>query len=124
MGSTPWLAARDHMTPEDKDRFNNKPLSDLATDLEVATEEVYERHIWERAQRAAADQSEDMSHEPAIAPPQATGEASLPAPEERPHKFVPDSNWTMLTGKTSSGHRLIGDPHRGEGSRRGACGPH
>ena len=24
----------------------------------------------------------------------------MPAPEERPHKFVPDSNWTMLTGKT------------------------
>ena len=50
VGSTPWLAARDHMTPEDKDRFNNEPLSDLATDLEVATEEVYERHVWERAQ--------------------------------------------------------------------------
>ena len=42
MGSTPWLAARDHMTPEDKDRFNNEALSDLAMDLEVATEEVYE----------------------------------------------------------------------------------
>ena len=24
----------------------------------------------------------------------------MPAPEECPHKFVPDSNWTMLTGKT------------------------
>ena len=35
-----------------------------------------------------------------MVPPQATGEASLPAPEEHPHKFVPDSNWTMLTGKT------------------------
>ena len=42
VGSTPWLAARDHMTPEDKDRFNNEALSDLATDLEVAMEEVYE----------------------------------------------------------------------------------
>ena len=42
VGSTPWLAARDHMTLENKDRFNNEPLSDLATDLEVATEEVYE----------------------------------------------------------------------------------
>ena len=42
VGSTPWLAARDHMTPENKDRFNNEPLLDLATDLEVATEEVYE----------------------------------------------------------------------------------
>ena len=41
VGSTPWLAAQDHMTPENKDRFNNEPLSDLATDLEVATEEVY-----------------------------------------------------------------------------------
>ena len=100
MGSTPWLAARDHMTPENKDRFNNEPLSDLATDFEVATEEVYESHIQERAQRVAADQSEDTSHEPVIAPPQATGEASLPALEERPHKFVPDSNWTMLTRKT------------------------
>ena len=40
VGSTPWLAARDHMTPENKDGFNNEPLSDLATDLEVATEEV------------------------------------------------------------------------------------
>ena len=42
VGSTPWLAARDHMTPENKDRFNNEPLSDLAMDLEVATEEVHE----------------------------------------------------------------------------------
>ena len=42
VGSTPWLAARYHMTPEDKDRFNNEALSDLATDLEVAMEEVYE----------------------------------------------------------------------------------
>ena len=25
----------------------------------------------------------------------------MPAPEEHPHKFVLDSNWTMLTGKTS-----------------------
>ena len=100
VGSTPWLAAWDHMTPENKDRFKNEPLSDLAKDLEVATEEVYERHIRERAQRVAADQSEDTSHEPAIAPPQATREASLPAPEECPHKFVPDSNWTMLTEKT------------------------
>ena len=41
-----------------------------------------------------------MSHELVIAPPQATGEASLPAPEEHPHKFVLDSNWTMLTEKT------------------------
>ena len=101
VGSTPWLAARDHMTPEDKDRFNNEALSDLAMDLEVATEEVYECNVRERAQGVAADQSEDTSHEPAIAPPQATREASLPAPEECPHKFVPDSNWTMLTGKNA-----------------------
>ena len=101
MGSTPWLAAQDHMTLEDKDRFNNEPLSNVATDLEVAMEEVHERQVWERAQRVAADQPEDMSHEPAMAPSQATGEASLPPPEECPHKFVPDSNWTMLTRKTS-----------------------
>ena len=42
MGSTPWLVAQDHMTPENKDRFNNEPLSDLATDLGVATKGVYE----------------------------------------------------------------------------------
>ena len=42
VGSTPWLAAWDHMTPENKDRFNNEPLLGLATDLEVAMEEVYE----------------------------------------------------------------------------------
>ena len=42
VGSTPWLASRDHMTPENKDRPNNEPLLDLAMDLEVATEEVYE----------------------------------------------------------------------------------
>ena len=65
-----------------------------------------------------------MSREPVIAPPQATGEASLPAPEEHPHKFVPDSNWTMLTGKTSQDTEPFKDPHRGEGSGRGACGPH
>ena len=79
---------------------NTEPLSDVTTDLEVATEEVHEQQVWERAQRVAADQPEDTSHEPAMAPPQATREASLPPSEEHPHKFVPDSNWTMLTGKT------------------------
>ena len=92
VGSTPWLAARDHMTPEDKDRFNTEPSSDMATDLEVATEEVHERQVRERAKRVAADQPEVTSHEPVMAPPQATREASLPPREGHPHKFVPDSN--------------------------------
>ena len=49
VGSTPWLAGRDHMTKEDQDRFNTEPSSDVATDLEVATEEVHERQVQERA---------------------------------------------------------------------------
>ena len=32
VGSTPWLIARDHMTQEDWDRFNNEPLSAVASD--------------------------------------------------------------------------------------------
>ena len=31
-------------------------------------------------------------------PPQVTGEAQPSFTEERPHKFVPDSNWTLVTG--------------------------
>ena len=43
VGSTPWLIAWDHMTQEDRDRFNNEPLPTVASDLEVAMKEVYER---------------------------------------------------------------------------------
>ena len=99
MGSTPWLITRDHMTQEDWDQFNNEPLSAVASDLEVATEELYERQVQENVQRTDTNQPKDMPQNPADAPPQATGEAPLPPLEERPHKFIPDSNWTLVNGK-------------------------
>ena len=69
-------------------------------DLELATEEVYERQVQERIQRTDADQPKDAPQNPMAVPPQATREAPLPPPEEHPHKFILDSNWTLLTGKT------------------------
>ena len=88
------------MSQEDQGRFNNEPLSDLATDLEVAMEEVYERQVWDKIQRTVTDQPKDTPQNWVDVLPQATGEAPLPPPEEWPHKFVPDKNWMLVTGKT------------------------
>ena len=44
-------------------------------------------------------------------PPQGTGEAPQSLAEERPNKFVPDSNWALITGNrtgTGQGGRLPG----------------
>ena len=70
------------MTLEDQDWFNNKPLSTVASDLEVAMEEVNERQVWDNAQRMDTDQLKDMPQNPVDMPPQATREASMLPPEE------------------------------------------
>ena len=100
VGSTPWLIAWEHMTQEDWDRLNNEPPPDMVLDLEVATEEVYERQCQDNARRVDNDQLKDIPQNPPDTLPQATREASMPPPEEQPHKFVPDSNWMLITGKT------------------------
>ena len=100
VGSTPWLIAREHMSQEDQDRFNNEPLSDSAMDLEVATEEVCERQVRDKIQRMVIDQPKDTPQNLVDVPPQATGRTPLLPLEEQPHKFVPDKNWTLVTGKT------------------------
>ena len=41
-----------------------------------------------------------MPQNPSGTLPQATGEAHMPPLQERPHKFVPDSNWKLITRKT------------------------
>ena len=99
VGSTPWLIVWDHMTQEDWDWFNNEPLPTVASDLEVAMEEVYERQCRDNIQRTDNDQLKDVPQNPADTLPQATGEAPMPPPEEQPHKFVLDSNWMLITGK-------------------------
>ena len=50
VGSTPWLAARDHMTNEELDRFYSKPPPDVVSDLEVTTEAIYTQSCEESAQ--------------------------------------------------------------------------
>ena len=57
----------------------------------------------EKVQRMVTDQPEDTPQNPVNVLPQATGEAPLLLPEERPHRFIPDSNWTKVTG--SSGQK-------------------
>ena len=62
-------------------------------------EEVYERQVQDKIQRMVTDQPKYTPQNPINVPPQATGEAPLLPPEEWLHKFVPDSNWMLVTGK-------------------------
>ena len=62
--STPWLIAQEHMTEEDWDRFNNEPPPDMVLDLEVATEEAYERQCQDNAWRVDNDQPKDIPQNP------------------------------------------------------------
>ena len=79
-----------------------KPTDPVPSDLEVAMEEVHDKGCWESAQRTdqpiPPSRAEEMPQEPLGVPPQVTGEAQPSLMEERPHKFIPDSNWTLITG--------------------------
>ena len=101
VGSTPWLISQNHMGQEELDRFYSEPLLTEPSDLEVAMEEVHDKECQERAQRTdqpiPPSRVEEMPREPPGTLPQVTGEAWPSSTEERPHKFIPDSNWTLVT---------------------------
>ena len=103
VGSTPWLIAWNHMSREELDRFYSEPLPTVVSDLEVATEEVYDKECQDSTQRTGSDQPippsrvEDTPRDLPGMLPQVTEEAHLSLTEERLHKFVPDSNWTLIT---------------------------
>ena len=103
VGSTPWLIAWSHMNQEELDQFYSEPLPTVVSDLEVAMEEVYDRDCQDSTRRTGSDQpipsrAEDTPRDLPGMPPQVTGETHPSPTEERPHKFVPDSNWTLITG--------------------------
>ena len=56
VGSTPWLIARNHMSQEELDRFYSEPPPTVVSDLEVATEEVYDKECQDSARRTGSDQ--------------------------------------------------------------------
>ena len=102
VGSTPWLISRNHMSQEELDRFYSEPLLTVPSDLEVAMEEVNDKGCRESTQRTdqpiPPSRAEETPQEPPGMLPQVTEEAQPSFTEERPHKFVPDSNWTIVTG--------------------------
>ena len=104
VGSTPWLIAQSHMSQEELDRFYSKPPLTVVSDLEVATEEVYDQECQDSTWRTGSDQPippsrvEDTPRDLPGMPPQVTGEAHPSPTEAQQHKFVLDSNWTLITG--------------------------
>ena len=103
VGSTPWLISRNHMNQEELDCFYGEPLPTEPSDLEVVMEEVHDKGCLESAQRTdqpiQPSRAEEAPPEPPDTLSQVTEEVQLSFTGERPHKFVPDSNWTMVTGK-------------------------
>ena len=102
VGSTPWLISRNHMNQEELDRFYSEPPLTEASDLEVAMEEVHDKGCRESTQRTdqpiPPSRVEEAPPEPLDALPQVTEEAQPSFMGERPHKFIPDSSWMMITG--------------------------
>ena len=102
VGSTPWLISWNHMNQEELDCFYSEPPPTEPSDLEVAMEEVHDKGCWESAQRTnqpvPPSRAEEAPPEPLDTLPQVTEEAQPSFTGERPHKFVPDSNWMMVTG--------------------------
>ena len=103
VASTPWFISQNHMSREELDRFYSEPLPTVPSDLEVAMEEVHNKECQDSARRTGSDQTippsraEEMPRESPGTPPQATGEAQPSLTEEWPHKFIPDSNWMLIT---------------------------
>ena len=92
------------MSQKELDQFYSEPPPTVVSDLEVAMEEVHDKECQDSAWRTGSDQpippsrAEDMPKDPPGMPPQATGEAHPSLMEERPHKFILDSNWMLITG--------------------------
>ena len=112
VGSTPWLAAREHMTKEELEWFYNELTPDVSSELEVAMEEVYIRACEDATRRECGNQpvpqsraEEGQIQDSLGLPPQSTQgptdpqQPPLPAtgPDEWPHKFVPGSDWALIT---------------------------
>ena len=119
VGSTPWLMAWEHMTKEDLDWFYSEPPPDMVSELEAAMEEVYNRGCEESARMEGRDQpippsrAEEQARDLPGMPPQIdetlTGlqppALSPVCPQERPNKFIPDEDWTLIIeSKTTMGN--------------------
>ena len=90
------------MSQEELDHFYSEPPPTVPSDLEVAMEEVHDKGCRESTQRTdqpiPPSRGEETPQEPLGTLPQVTKEAQPSFTEERPHKFVPDSNWKIVTG--------------------------
>ena len=99
VGSTPWLIAQNHWSQEELDRFYSEPPPTVVSDLEVATEEVYDRQCQDSARKEGSDQPipasrvEDVPQGPSGMLPQGTGR--LPS---YPQKNDLTSSSRILTG--------------------------
>ena len=114
----PWLAAQEHLSKEELDRFYQEPGPEISSELEKATEDVYRRAVENAAQQETGNQPVSPSradeaqtrNSPGVQLPEyedAPDSQPQPAPsipQDRPHKFEPGPNWTKITGsKTSLG---------------------
>ena len=73
----------------------------MPSDLEVVMEEVHDKGCWESTQRTdqpiPPSRVGEMPQGPPGMLPQVTEEAQPSFMEERLHKFITDSNWTLVT---------------------------
>ena len=49
VGSTPWLAAWEHLSEVDMQRFYDEPALEVSSELELATEDVWHRTLEDAA---------------------------------------------------------------------------
>ena len=123
VGSTSWLATRQHLSNEDLQRFYDEPGLDVSSELEIATEDVWHHTLEDQAQWELGNQpvlpSISNEEQPWDSPGQQPQQLQDPLeqqpqqpplsaePEEWPHKFQPGSDWVMVTGSDVSPREML-----------------
>ena len=107
VGKTPWLAARNHLSPDEFCHFYQEPGPDNPLELEQATEDVYRRQVEDAAQRESGDHplppscagEAETRNSPGPQPPSHEDKPSSKPPEQEdwPHKFQLGPDWHMVT---------------------------
>ena len=109
VGSTPWLAALEHLSEEDLQWLYNEPEPDVSLELELATEDVWHCTLEDIAQREAGNQpvppSRADEEHPQNSPrqqPQLLRDSLEQQPQQPPPSAEPEES------HTSSSQALIG----------------
>ena len=101
VGVTPWLAAREHLTPEELQWFYDEPGSQVPSELELIMEDVWHHTTEEAAQGDSSNQSvapcQVKETQPRDSPEQQQQQHPT-EPEERPHKFQLVPGWVQVSG--------------------------